>query len=362
MPIKRFAAQAFNISFKHRFAHASAVRAETESVLVRAYAENGMVGIGEGCPRCYVTGEDVDSIQRFVEAHKEQWTRFDSVHDVRDWFSEHAAVIDVNPAAWCAVETAILDLLGKEAGKPVEALLGLPPLAGSFQYTAVLGAEDLASFEKQFNQYLAVGFTDFKVKVSGRLQEDIAKLQKMREGAPIIRVRLDANNYWETAKDALKYLRRLPGTITAIEEPLKVGDYDGCLTVAKNLGVPVILDESFLRKEQFANLGDCPSVWVINIRISKMGGILRSWTVAHEARNAGVPIVIGAQVGETSILTRAALAVANGFRDILLAQEGAFGTHLLDHDVCDPILMFGKGGKLSEPFLYARPGLGLVLL
>ena len=34
-------------------------------------------------------------------------------------------IIDINPAAWCAVELAFLDLFGRAADRPVEALLGL---------------------------------------------------------------------------------------------------------------------------------------------------------------------------------------------------------------------------------------------
>jgi len=90
-----------------------------------------------------------------------------------------------------------------------------------------------------------------------------------------------------------------------------------------------------------------------------MGGILRSLAIAEEAKARGIPIIIGAQVGETSILTRAALTVANQYRDILLAQEGAFGTYLLEHDITDASLMFGKGGRLDPQPLSRQAGLGL---
>jgi L-Ala-D/L-Glu epimerase len=65
-------------------------------------------------------------------------------------------------------------------------------------------------------------------------------------------------------------------------------------------------------------------------------------------------------VGETSLLTRAALTVAAQAHDLLLAQEGAFGTHLLAADVCEEPLMFGAGGQLAlrDP---AAPGLGIAV-
>jgi L-alanine-DL-glutamate epimerase-like enolase superfamily enzyme len=268
-----------------------------------------------------VSGETIDSIGRFLEAHREQWMMLATVQQLRDWGTDHTSIIDQNPAAWCAVETACLDLFGKEAGLPIEALLGLQPLSGCFQYSAVLGTDNLQTFEKQLQRYQATGFANFKVKVTGRLQDDIAKLARLASTEmPNLRVRLDANNLWNDAEEAVAYLKRLPGRITAIEEPLKVGDYDGCRRVARELETPIILDESFLRVEQFAELSEGASTWIINVRVSKMGGLLRSLAVARLARDAGIPIIVGAQVGETSILTRVALTVANRYRDILIAQ------------------------------------------
>ena len=54
----------------------------------------------------------------------------------------------------------------------------------------------------------------------------------------------------------------------------------------------------------------------------------------------------GARLGEAPAPLKPA-AVAHACRDILVAQEGAFGTRLLERDVCDPPLMFGLGGVLD---------------
>ena len=103
-----------------------------------------------------------------------------------------------------------------------------------------------------------------------------------------------------------------------------------------------------------------PSQWLINVRVSKMGGLIRSLQLIEVARACGIGVIVGAQVGETSLLTRAALTVARAAGDALVAQEGAFGTFLLERDVCDPPLMFGAGGVLEAsayPML-TQPGLG----
>jgi L-alanine-DL-glutamate epimerase-like enolase superfamily enzyme len=130
--------------------------------------------------------------------------------------------------------------------------------------------------------------------------------------------------------------------------------------------VRVILDESCLRAEQLAGLpprsngssGEGPAPWIVNVRVSKMGGLLRSLLVVEMARRHGLAVVVGAQVGETSLLTRAALTVAGQARDILVAQEGAFGTLLLSADPCDEPIMFGRAGLLEWPNA-PGPGFGL---
>lgn len=360
MSLRVLSVRSLRIPFKQSFAHASAVRSVTESVLVRVVDGEGREGVGEGCPRRYVTGETVESIQQFIEAYRGEWVEFSGLDDLTRWVVDHAAIVDRNPAGWCAVEIACLDLFGRRAAMPIERLIGVPTLRGPFRYSAVLGTETMAAFDKQFAQYLAAGFLDFKVKVTGRVQEDIDKLSKLA-ALPNCRVRLDANNHWIRAEDAIASLRQLPRPISAIEEPLSVGDLEGCRQVAEALGVRIVLDESLLRADQCDALARDPARWMVNIRVSKMGGLVRSLAVAERAKQRGIPIVVGAQVGETSILTRAALPVAQAYRDVVMAQEGAFGTHLLEHDICQPTVMFGNGGVLLPDALSTRPGLGLTV-
>jgi L-alanine-DL-glutamate epimerase-like enolase superfamily enzyme len=362
MPLTIFTLHSLEISFKQAFAHATAIRACTESVLVKAESSKDTVGVGEGCPRSYVTGETIETANAFFDSYRSMWEPFTGLDDLRAWMAANQKPLDANPAGWCAVELALFDLWGKERGQSLEKLLDLPELTGSFQYSAVLGTESVGAFQKQMQQFVALGFTDFKVKITGEFESDRQKINLLKDN-PIknLRIRVDANNLWKKAEDAIQYLQRFDYPFFAIEEPLQVGDYEGCRTISQELRIPIILDENFLRFEQFQHLQAHPKTWIINLRISKMGGILRSLAIAEQARVLGIPIIIGAQVGETSILTRAALIVANQFRDILLAQEGAFGTYLLERDITEAPLMFGKGGRLDAQSISGQPGLGLTL-
>ena len=358
MRIERLDVYSFPVPFKAVFRHASASRSRAENLIVAGRSDDGLTGYGEGCPRDYVTGETVEDGAAFIRCYAQAIA--DEVTDgasLRAWADAHRSEIDEHPAAFCAIELAVLDLLGKTGGAPVEDVVGVPRLDGGFTYSAVLGDSPYLVYRLQLFRYRRKGFADFKVKVSGDLNRDRRKLRAL--GKKQLRVRLDANNLWADADDCIAHLNALGGSVYAAEEPLTAGDLAGFERVSEECGVRIILDESLLRTSQLDALSD-PERWIVNVRVSKMGGIGRSLEVVERAAGLGMGVIVGAQVGETSILTRAGLTVMQAARPVLAASEGAFGTHLLREDLTAESLMFGDGGVLTIPDPGA-PGLGLAV-
>ena len=278
------------------------------------------------------------------------------------WMEGHESELDKNPAAWCAIELALLDLLSGEEGKTVEKFLQTPELAREFHYTAVMGDSDPESFTALLRRYLDAGFTDFKVKLSGNLDRDRAKIACIRDAETPLRVRVDANNLWSDPGEAASFLAALDYGFLGVEEPLGPNQHEALSALAESTGFPIILDESLLRSSQVSALPGPAERWIINLRVSKMGGLIRALGVVDAARSRGIAIVVGAQVGETSLLTRAALTIASASGDLLVGQEGAFGSLLLEKDVCSPSLMFGDGGILRLGDAWYAPGFGLDVL
>lgn len=357
MRIAGFETYSFPVPFKAVFRHASARRDRAENLIVRALGDDGETGYGEGCPRAYVTGETLATAKAFIAEHAAGLAAATAnVADLRAWANAHRAAIDDNPAAFCALETAALDLLGKHLRQPVEALLDLPPLSGRVQYSAVLGDAPYPAYWWLARRYRRQGFTDFKIKVAGKLRRDQRKIRTLAGGP---RLRLDANNLFADAAAAAAYFQRLPAGIFAIEEPVQAGDLDGCRRIGDATGAKIILDESLARAEQLSALDDAER-WIVNLRVSKMGGLLRSLDVVLAARQCGVGVIVGCQVGETSILARAGLTAVQALGPALVACEGAFGTHLLQRDLATPSVMFGAAGVLDTARLpQAGGGFGL---
>ena len=127
--------------------------------------------------------------------------------------------------------------------------------------------------------------------------------------------------------------------------------------VAAATGCRIILDESAVRA------GDLDDVegpdWIVNLRVSKVGGLIRSLEMLALARQRGLGVILGCHVGETGILTRAALALASACGGELIAAECGYGGYLLARDLTRPRLRFGRGGAIHAPS--GGNGLGIVV-
>ena len=347
----------FLARFRMSFAHGSATRSETENVICIAHGD-GLTGYGEGCPRGYVTGETIASAAQFFGAHRasiESGIR--DLPGLRTWIAAHGEAIDANPAAFAAVEIALLDLFAQRAGQGIEAFLGLPP-PRPVTVSSVFGVSGRAAAWAIGASYRMFGMTDAKVKLSRDAAADRARLAVIRRalgrGA---RLRVDANNLFQAAGDCVAHLDAVRAPVWAIEEPLAPRDFTGMHSVATATGARIILDESAARPGDLANVEGAD--WIVNLRVSKHGGLLRSLDMLALARQRGLGVILGCHVGETGILTRAALALASACGDDLIAAECGYGGYLLARDLTRPRLRFGRGGSIHAPG--AGNGLGIAV-
>nr|WP_255216444.1 enolase C-terminal domain-like protein [Pseudenhygromyxa sp. WMMC2535] len=201
---------------------------------------------------------------------------------------------------------------------------------------------------------------DFKIKVGRDLERDRELIAHVRQRLPGARIRLDANNaFGHDIEGALLHLSKLDG-YWAVEEPLLRGRPEAVALIARALDVPVILDEAILTLEDFERFAALDAEWILNLKVSRVGGVLRALGLVRAAREAGWGIIVGAQAGESSLLTRAGHLVARAAGGSLRAMEGAVGTHMLHWEPNAPSLRFGRGGCLDlDDFELEQAGWGL---
>ncbi len=357
MKLRSLSRRELSIPFRATFRHASAIRSRSATVIVAARTHNGAIGLGEACPRSYVTGETMASVRRFFDRYRDELaSEVKDLASLLAWRDRHRAEISANPAAYTAIELALLDAIGQEEGLGIEALLDLAPLPKVFRYSAVLGDAPWPFYRFQLWRYRRWGFNDFKVKLSGDPSRDRRKLAPFRGSSE--RLRADANNFWPDASAAITALETLDYPLFALEEPVAAHQLKDCRKVGAALDCPIVLDESFLDLRIIDQLDDAER-WILNLRVSKLGGLTRALEALRAARGRGLRVIVGAHVGETSILTRAGLTLASAAGDALVAQEGAFGTHLLRWDLASPPLMFQERGELRPAAWGLGDALGL---
>jgi len=258
---------------------------------------------------------------------------------------------------------ALLDLFSREDNCTVETLLGIDGRLRQGRYTAILGDDKEWEFTSFVDQYIVLGFTDFKIKLNGNLHEDLAKiaiLEKLchQHGVADLRIRLDANNLWSgRPAEAITHLAALQETtenLFAVEEPVEPRAAEDISRVSLALGLPVILDESLCTLGDLSLFANLPGKFIANIKLSKIGGLVRALGMIEALKKKGWPIIMGCHVGETSVLTRTALTSAHAAGEALIAQEGAFGDYLVEREPVSPTLTFGRHGvlDLSCPYYF----------
>lgn len=337
-----------NIPFKVVFKHNSASRSETSTFWVQVTFE-GVVGIGEGCPREYVTGETEQSCLQFFDRWKEIWMGFSGWSDLEHWAAHHAKEIDQNLSAWCAVEMAFLDAWAQYKNKSVSAFLGVSSKPMVAEYSAILGDASESQWQAMCDWHLKNEMKNFKLKVNADVEIDRWRVEYILSKCPEASIRLDANNMWEDFSSVQTYLNALPAEVFAIEEPLKVPQWQALNELVSQSHVRVILDEHVCVLEDLIQI-EYPARMILNIRVSKCGGIIRSIALGRKALDLGMKIIIGAQVGESSALTRAGLIVHHALDGEVWGMEGAYGLHLLEEDFFREHYQFGKAGKLPYQF------------
>ena len=117
-------------------------------------------------------------------------------------------------------------------------------------------------------------------------------------------------------------------------------------------------DESLTDARSMRRLLERKACTAVNVRISKCGGIIAARNRCEEALASGLKVQIGCQVGESSLLSAAQLALTVAVQDVTFI-EGCFGCHLLREDPASPVLQFGYAGR--PPKRPQGSGLGVAL-
>lgn len=367
MRVVELSATHVRIPLRKPFRHASYTRTSTDNVLVRCVLENGVVGHGEGVPREYVTGETIDSALALLQG-SDLAAQLEPCRD----FATAAALaerLQLRPipgddrgcqgnGARCAVELALLDAYGKHFGAPLSAVTRLlaPDLYEPRPRVQYSGAVTVrGGFKLRLSSWLmwAYGFRQVKVKVGVAGHDDVKRLRVIRRRlGRKIDIRIDANEAWTPDNLVQRVTELLPFGVSAVEQPVPHEQVAALAAVRKQLGVPLMLDESLCGAADARRAVEDGTCDLFNLRLSKCGGFVPTLRLAQLAKRHGLGYQLGCQVGETALLSAAGRHFAASVAH-LRYLEGSYDRHLV-RECWASATTFGRGGWAA-----ALPGPGL---
>lgn len=323
--------------FKISFHSGQAFRSKSESVIFQVGYDNGMFSYGESAPRTYVTGETVSSVGGLLHSFspvllQRKVTTLDDVQAILNDLEALCLEKKCNSynSTLGAVDIALLDGLGKLEKRPVSFYLGTL-LSESAPLSISVPFFPLEQIRQLFFRFRNFPFTHLKVLVGENPDWNVKRIELLRSlFGERVDIRLEANGKWnfQQALDNIRALKRFG--ITAIEQPLPAPDFESQRRFREACGIRVVADESFCTLSDAKKLIAYQACDILNIKLSKCGGLLRSKAIADFARSVNVPCQLGAHVGETEVLTAAGkhfstttdLLWIDGSYSFLLFQDG----------------------------------------
>jgi L-alanine-DL-glutamate epimerase-like enolase superfamily enzyme len=203
------------------------------------------------------------------------------------------AILPHNLCAKSGIDLALWDIMGKAVNKPVFMLLG-----GEFDKkilgTFTLSIDTPDKMAEQALNRINQGYKTVVVKIGHNPAEDLERLRQVRNAVgPEINIRLDANEGYRPDQ-AIRIIRQMEKyNPEFVEEPVKRWDLDGMAKVARAVDVPISSDESNTSLESIYKLIKKGAADIINIKISKNGGLWRCKKIAAVAESAGIPCIVG---------------------------------------------------------------------
>lgn len=328
--------------------------ASVVNVVLAIETDAGLAGLGAASPAPYVTGETAESCAAALAPESLAWLAGRDVRELAALGRELEARLPDAPAARAAVDMALHDLLAQRLGVPLVTLLGRAHAA--LPTSVTIGILPLDATLAEAREHLGHGFRVLKVKLGREIDEDIARVLRLREeigGAPGIRV--DANQGWSRG-ELERFLRATAAAdVELIEQPLAADDVDGLRAVPAPERDRLCADEALRTLADAWELARPPrACGIFNLKLMKCGGIGPALRIAEIAGVAGISLMWGC-MDESVISIAAALHAALACPATRhLDLDGSFD---LARDVA-------RGGFVLEEGrlrVTDRPGLGLWL-
>tara|TARA_R110002072_G_scaffold145460_1_gene291907 strand:- start:40888 stop:41991 length:1104 start_codon:yes stop_codon:yes gene_type:complete len=274
-----------------------------DSTIVRVETDDGVVGHGEVCPLgpfylpAYAAGVRAGIAELAPHLIGQEATELGKLNQLMD------AAMKGHPYVKSGIDIACWDILGQVAGVPVCTLLG-GRWGDDFVLYRAISQQSPEEMAKNVASYREEGYRRFQLKVGGDPNEDIARIHAVAEVLqPGDKLVADANTGW-LMHEAARVVRGVKDVDVYIEQPCV--SYEECLSIRERTDHPFVMDEVIDGVDALLKLHSDRAADVVNIKISKFGGLTR----ARQARDLCVSLGIAMTIEDSwgGDITTAAIA------------------------------------------------------
>jgi L-alanine-DL-glutamate epimerase-like enolase superfamily enzyme len=215
-----------------------------------------------------------------------------------------------HPYVKSGLDMACWDILGKVSGLPVNTLLG-----GNFNTAGVnlyraIGQDTPQKMADMITKYRGEGYKRFQLKLGGDPNIDIERIKACRAVMAAEDVLVgDSNTGWSTHQ-ALRLVHAVKDVDVYIEQPCP--SYQECCVVRNHTNLPFVLDEVVDDINSLLDAVKDGSADVVNIKISKFGGLTKAKQAVDLCAKVGLAMTIedtwGGDITTAAILHLAHIA------------------------------------------------------
>ena len=271
-----------------------------ETLLVKLTTQSGLVGWGEALAPVIPEAAGTIVSQLFTpvllgRSARDRGVIWNLLYDLmRDRGYYTGFMVD----AIAAVDCALWDLLGKEAGQPVYQLLGGAYRKEIPAYVSGLPVPTLEEKVELALSWKEKGFTAIKLQIGYGMKEDIRIMAALREAlGPDFRLMIDAHwNY--TVAQAVQLARHLEElNVEFLECPLNPELLDGYAELAATVDIPVTLGEADRTHWQYKTILDKDACDILQPDVGRCG-ITELMRIGELAELYGRPVAPHLSVGQ----------------------------------------------------------------
>jgi len=334
--------------------HGSGDIKSVKSVVVELTTDSGITGWGEASPWPVFTGTPEANASALIDYFIPMITGR-SAFDVEVFMAEAERSVVHCSEAKAALETALLDIIGKVQGLPIYDLLGgchRDQIGLSFSIANPNFDEDFAKTERLFDE----GVRIFKLKTGFKDHAfDLMRVEKLREKyGNQLDLRIDYNQGMN-AHEALPKLRDFESFgLSFIEQPVPRDNLEAMAHFTRTLTTPIMADESVFNPREALVGAQMRVADIFSLKIMKSGGLRRALEVAAIAKAAGIG-VYGGCMFETGIAHAAGAHLMAALPELDLGCEFYMSTYYLTEDILTAPFPV-KNGFVHIP---SGPGLGV---